>query len=342
MRLGGPARYLIEAHAVEDIEQALQWARQEGVAVIVIGEGSNIVWQDGGFNGLVIVNKILGKTITGPNKGTYELSVGAGESWDETVAFAVEHNLSGIETLSLIPGKTGAAPVQNIGAYGTEVGETIAWVDTIEVATGEHHRFTAKECAFAYRKSRFNSEDAHAYAITAVGLNLRNADSIRQGHAIALPFYKDVAAYLEEHDITKPTPADIRAAVIAIRRAKLPDPAKLANNGSFFKNPMITQEHFNQLAQEFPDMPHWVTKHGSVKLAAGWLIEAAGFKGFKDKSTGMAVWPKQALVLVNVVAKNTNDLLTFKDKICQRVFDKFGVTLEQEPELLGSAEPYSS
>lgn len=336
MRLGGPARFLLEIHSVDDIQPALQWANKESIPVVVVGEGSNIVWQDGGFNGLVLVNKIRGITLSGSQKNRYELAVGAGEKWDEVVAFAVDHNLSGIETLSLIPGTAGAAPVQNIGAYGSEASDTIAWVDATEIATGKQHRFTNAECKFDYRRSRFNTTDNGLYIITKVGFLLKNASTIQNGHAIKLPFYRDVALYLEEHGITKPTHGDIRTAVIAIRRAKLPDPEKIGNNGSFFKNPIVTSEQYAKLSAQFPGVPHWPMTEGYTKLAAGWLVEQAGFKGAQDKTTGMAVWPRQALVLINETAHHTADLLAFRNKIIAGVHAKFGVTLEQEPELLGT------
>lgn len=335
MRLGGPARFLLEVHAEEELTNAITWARQNNIATIVIGSGSNIVWQDGGFEGLVIVNKLHGITLTGPVKDAYTIEVGAGEIWDDVVAFAVDHNLSGIETLSLIPGTAGAAPVQNIGAYGAEASTTIAWVEAITIATGKLVRFSNDACDFSYRHSRFNTTDKGKYAITKVGFTLKNSSKLKNGHAISLPFYKDVALYLEEHNITKPRPGAIRDAVIAIRQAKLPDPARMANNGSFFKNPIISAEQFELLVKEYPTMPHWQTDDGRFKLAGGWLIEQAGFKGYKDKQTGMAVWPRQALVIVNVVARHTIDLLSFRNKIIAGVHAKFGITLEQEPELLG-------
>lgn len=326
MRLGGPAAYLAHVHSPSEVEEGIAWAEARSLPVIMVGGGSNIIWRDEGFAGLVLVNRIPGFELADQG-GHLLLTVGAGENWDAVVARAVAAGASGIERLSLIPGTAGATPVQNVGAYGQEIADVLVSVDAYDRQERRFVRIPAAECAFGYRRSRFNQADRGRFFITALTLRLLREPP-------RAPFYPALGRYLEERGLTHPTVQQVRDAVIAIRRAKLPDPAHVANCGSFFRNPIIPAPQAAELLRRYPDMPHWPVPGGGVKLAAGWLIDRAGFRGVADPETGMGTWPAQALVVVNHRASSTADLLRFKQKVQDEVRRRFGVTLEQEPELL--------
>jgi UDP-N-acetylmuramate dehydrogenase len=327
MRLGGKARYLADANSEEDIEELVAWAKSQNVPFMMIGLGSNIVWKDEGYSGLIIVNKLKGRVVLNEDDSSAVVKIYAGEVWDEAVAKTVENGWSGIEFLSLIPGTVGAAPVQNIGAYGAELSETLLEVEVFDTTTHKFGSVKNEDCGFAYRTSHFKTDEKGRFLITAIVMKLKKSNP-------APPFYDALNKYFEEHNITEYTPKTVREAVVAIRSSKLPDPAIIANNGSFFTNPIIEVSRFDELKQKHPSIKGWPTSDGKVKVAAGWLVEQANFKGFHDPETGMATWEKQALVLVNEHAKNTADLLRFKQKIVDKVDEMFGIILEQEPELL--------
>lgn len=327
MRLGGTADYLVEVSSRQELQQAIDWAEKYSLPMIMIGGGSNIIWRDEGFRGLVIINKILGFEKAGQfDYGTY-ITVGAGENWDQTVARTTEMGLSGIEFLSLIPGSVGATPVQNVGAYGAEVKDVITVIEAYDLQEKKFVTIRGSECEFSYRSSRFKTTDKGRYFITYITMILKPQNP-------SPPFYNALQKYLHENNITDTAPQTIRNAVIAIRQEKLPDPAVVANNGSFFANPLVEDEIFMQLAADNPDMPHWNADGGLTKLSAAWLVEQAGYKDFHDATTGMATWAKQPLVLVNEKATSTTQLIQFRDTIINAVKQKFGVTLEQEPEII--------
>jgi len=326
MGLGGTAAYVTEVHTSAEVVEALKWARERSLPVLMIGGGSNIVWSDDGFDGLLLIDKILGYEADERGEDVI-LKLGSGEPWDSVVERSVSAGLTGIESLSLVPGSTGATPIQNVGAYGQEIAQTLVSVEAYDTQAGDFVTLAAAECGFSYRNSRFKTgPDRGRFFITSITLKLRKGNP-------EPPFYGVLQAYLEEHNITEYTPAVIRKAVIAIRSSKLPDPAVIRNTGSFFANPIVDEEQFLNVNDKFPDVPNWVTANG-IKLSAAWLIAEAGFKDYHDTATGMATWPKQPLVLINEKAKSTADLLAFKQKIVEAVQAKFGITLEQEPELL--------
>ncbi len=326
MRLGGEAAYFTEIHSIEDIAEAANWADEKDLPLIVIGEGSNIVWRDEGFPGLLAVNRIKGFKKLREDLVSATYHIGAGEDWDSVVGRLVALGLSGVESLSLIPGTTGATPVQNVGAYGQEISQTLESLEAYDCKENKMVVIDNKDCDFSYRDSRFKSSDKGRFLIT--GVTLRLSKSVPKP-----PFYKTLQDYLDEHNITEFDAPTIRQAVIAIRSAKMPDWHKVANNGSFFGNPIVDQNTYERVKSEFPDVVAWEYQ-GKHKLGAGWLVESAGLRGYEDAETGMATWGKQALVLVNEHAKSTADLLKFKQKIVDKVHEKFGITLEQEPELL--------
>lgn len=326
MRLGGKARYLAEANSEDDVKKLADWVKNKSLSIITIGQGSNVVWRDEGFDGLIIVNKITGRKVLDDNNNSTQIEFGAGENWDAAVAWTVDKNLSGLEFLSLIPGMVGGAPVQNIGAYGAELAEVFVSLRAYDTVIQDFVTLEKRVCGFSYRSSCFKTIDKHRYIITSVILNLSKS-------APKPPFYEALEKYFAEHKINDYSPQSIRRTVIAIRNSKLPNPAKVANNGSFFTNPIIDKGQFEKLKEKYPDIKGWPT-NDKVKIAAGWLVEKAGFKDIHDQETGMATWPSQALVLVNEHAKNTSDLLVFKQKILAKVHEMFGIVLEQEPELL--------
>lgn len=327
MRLGGDAAYAVDVHDRADLTAAVRWADERQLPILMIGLGSNIIWRDDGFQGLLLINAMRRYEVIEEDGDNVYLTVGAGEVWDDIVKRTVEAGLTGIEALSLIPGTAGATPVQNVGAYGQEIANTLVSVEAYDRTTDSFLNIPTADCGFGYRTSRFKAADRGRFFITAITLHLMRANPTP-------PFHAGLQSYLDEHHVTEYTPSTIRNAVVAIRSQKLPDPAKVANNGSFFANPLVDEGKFAQLQSAFPDMPHWPTDEGMVKLSAAWLIEQAGFKDYHDEATGMATWPTQPLVFINEHAKTTADLLAFKQKITSAVSKQFGIALVQEPELL--------
>lgn len=327
MRLGGTAAYAVTVEGRVELLEALTWADEHKLPVLMIGSGSNIIWRDEGFPGLLIINKIERyETFHEDDENVY-ITAGAGENWDTVVERTAQAGLTGIEALSLIPGTVGATPVQNVGAYGQDVSQTITTIEVFDTMVRDFINLPGSDCGFSYRSSIFKTTARGRYYITAVTFHLRKASP-------QPPYYDSVARYFSEHNITDVTPQVLRDTVIAIRSSRLPDPAKVANNGSFFANPIVSSADLVRLRAGWPDIPCWTLPDGSAKIPAAWLIEQAGFKNYQDAETGMATWPLQPLVLVNEHAKNTADLLSFKQKIVSGVQAKFGVTLVQEPELL--------
>jgi UDP-N-acetylmuramate dehydrogenase len=329
MRLGGTVRYFTEITKRTDIEEAVNWAVEHQAPPLMIGGGSNIIWRDEGFEGLLLVNKILGYQEFPEDELNTYLTIGAGENWDSVVERTVKAGLTGIEALSLIPGTVGATPIQNVGAYGQEIADTLVSIEAYDLHTRSFLTIPAADCAFGYRTSRFKTTDRDRFFIISVTLHLMKKNP-------EPPFYRALAEYLAtKHQDAPFTPQIIRDAVIDIRSHKLPDPEKVANNGSFFANPLIDRAQLTQLQADYPDLPHWdMTDPNLVKIPAAWLIEQTGFKDAHDKETGMATWKTQPLVLVNEHAQSTADLMKFKQKIIDAVQEKFGIELIQEPELL--------
>lgn len=327
MRLGGTAAYMVDVHSRTEVQQAIAWAEERNLPVMMIGGGSNIVWRDEGFPGLVIINKIMGFEEQQEDDENYFVHIGAGENWDDVVKRTVDKGMTGIEALSLIPGTAGATPIQNVGAYGQEISQTLVSVEAYDRQVKQIVNIQNMDCAFGYRTSRFKTADRGRFFITGLTLHLLHQDP-------QPPYYAALEQYLAEHNIQERTPQTVRDAVIAIRSAKLPDPAKVANNGSFFANPIIDESQLAQLQADHPNVPHWPAGEGRVKIPAAWLMEQAGLKGVHDQATGMATWPLQPLVLVNEHAQSTAQLLEFRQKIIDTIRQKFNITLEQEPELL--------
>lgn len=328
MHLGGPAAHVAEIHNRPELTAALDWAKQQNLPVVMIGGGSNIIWKDEGFKGLLLVNKVAGYEDFAEDEENHYLTIGAGENWDSVVERSVAGGLTGIEALSLVPGTAGATPIQNVGAYGQEISQTLVSLEVYDIQDSSFKTLAASDCGFSYRNSRFKAgPDRGRFFIMSLTLHLMKANP-------QAPFYLSVQQYFDQNNIVSPTPADLRQAVVNIREAKLPDPVVVNNCGSFFANPIVDKGVLAQITADFGPPPNWEVGNGQFKLAAAWLIEQAGLKDYHDEATGMATWPTQPLVFVNEKARSTADLLAFRQKIIDTVQQKFHVTLTQEPELL--------
>lgn len=327
MRLGGRAAFLIEVSSVEELSSAVKAAKDHQLAFVIIGTGSNIIWRDEGFNGLVIVNRIKGfKIVSDDDVATY-IAIGAGEEWDPVVERVVSMGLSGIECLSLIPGTAGATPVQNVGAYGQEIAQTLVSLTAYDTQADKLVTLSTSDCSFGYRSSIFNTSASGRYLIVEITLMLSKTK-------LMPPFYASLATYLEQHNITDYGPQTIRNAVMAIRRDKLPDPKVIANNGSFLANPIIDRSLLTNLEDKYGSVPSWPAGDNQFKIPAAWLLDRLGYHDYFDAETGMATWPKQSLVFVNKAAKSTADLIKFVDKIKRSVKQEFNIDLRQEPLIL--------
>lgn len=288
---------------------------------LVLGGGSNLVLT-GDFPGLVIKVAIAGRALVEEDAEAWYVRAGAGESWHAFVRWTLAQGWGGLENLSLIPGTVGASPIQNIGAYGVELEERFHSLDAISLENGQMRRFDRADCAFGYRDSVFKHAEAARWLIVSVTFRLPR-------HWRPITGYGELARELEVSTGGDPTAEQVSDAVIAIRRRKLPDPAEIGNAGSFFKNPVVTPDFFAQLVARNPGMPHYVQPDGGVKLAAGWLIDACGWKG---RSLGpVGCFERQALVLVNRGGARGADVLRVASAIQHDVERRFGLRLEPEP-----------
>ena len=322
MRLGGNARFMTDIHSSAEVAQIVQKAAEQNLHMYVLGGGSNTVVRDEGFDGLVLRNRIPGFEVVADTASDTTIKIGAGENWDSVVKRTVDMNLIGIECLSAIPGTAGAAPVQNIGAYGQEVAETLISLEAYDIQDGQHVTLTNEQCGFSYRHSIFRGESAGRYIITSITLRLYKA-------APQPPFYKAVQDYLDTNNVTLYTAKALRDAVMAIRKDKLPDPKERPNNGSFFKNAIVEDWQLSDLRAEYPDVPTYDMPDGRFKVPTGWLIEQTGLKG--QLLHGMRVHDKNALVLINESAASYADLAAARDEIIGAVRDTFRIIIEQEP-----------
>jgi UDP-N-acetylmuramate dehydrogenase len=289
--------------------------------VLHMGGGSNLLFK-GNFDGIVLHSAIKGVEVVEETADAVLVRVGAGEVWDDFVAWAVEHGYGGVENLSLIPGEVGASAVQNIGAYGVEAKDVIALVEAMELSNGQKRIFGNLECNYAYRQSIFKNQLRGKYAITYVTYRLQKQPMLKLE-------YGNIRAVLGDRE--EVTVADVRQAIIDIRNAKLPDPKVQGNAGSFFMNPVVSREKFLSIQKDYPQMPFYEVE-GGVKIPAGWMIDQCGWKG---KSLGRAgVHDKQALVLVNLGGATSDEIITLCNTICQDVREKFGIDIHPEVNLI--------
>lgn len=322
MRIGGPTRFMADATSPEELATTYQNATSRQLPVFILGGGSNTLCSDAGFDGIIIRPRIMGIETIGEDVASVTFRVGAGEIWDDIVKMTVDKNLSGMEALSAIPGTVGAAPVQNIGAYGQELQDVFVELEAYDTSTNSFVKLSAEECGFAYRHSIFRGSEEGRYIITHVILRVYKSPP-------GPPFYDALQKYFDEHNITTFSPQIIRDAVIAIRSDKLPDPAKRPNTGSFFKNAIIEEWQLNDLLQNYPTAPHYDFGEKRHKIPTGWLIEQTGLKG--QLLHGMRVHDKNALVLINESATGYADLDAAREEIIGKVRDMFRIDIEQEP-----------
>ncbi len=316
---------LKEINDVSELISALSDARLKHKKVYLLGGGSNILLTRRRYAYWFLKNNIKGIEVVENTPETQTIKFGSGESWQDAVNYALENNLGGLENLSLIPGTMGAAPIQNIGAYGVELKDVFVKLEAVSLETFEIKTFYKQDCQFGYRASVFKNTLKGKYCITQVYLELKK-QSAEQTHHLQI-VYGDIQRVLNEKKIILPTIQDVSKAVIEIRQSKLPDPKHIGNAGSFFKNPEINLEELSVLKQKFPDIIHFPTEKGA-KLAAGWLIEQCGWKGKRRQNIG--VHDRQALVIVNYGSGTGSEIKKLCADIQKSVQKKFGITLSPE------------
>ncbi|MFH6944431.1 UDP-N-acetylmuramate dehydrogenase [Flavobacterium sp. FlaQc-50] len=313
------AKQFVAVHSIAELKTVLQENKNQ--KKFILGGGSNmLLTQD--IDALVIHIDLKGKKIIEENDDFVWVESQAGETWHDFVLWTIENNFGGLENMSLIPGNVGTTPVQNIGAYGTEIKDTFVSCEAINIESQEIKTFTNADCNFGYRESVFKNEIKDQYIITTVIYKLT-----KRNHKINTS-YGDIQTELAKNNITTPTLKDVSNAVIAIRQSKLPDPKELGNSGSFFKNPILLKSDFEKIHQKFPEMKFYEVSDTEVKVPAGWLIEQAGFKGKRFGDAG--VHKNQALVLVNYGNATGQEILAVSKAVQDTVFKTFGIHIEAE------------
>lgn len=318
------AKYFIEAGSVQEIISALDFAKTNNLSKMLLNGGSNMLLTHD-FDGLVLKLNLKGIEIVSETEDFVEVKVQSGENWHEFVKWTLQNDFGGLENLSLIPGNCGTAPMQNIGAYGVEIKDSMKELSALEIKTGEIKIFTNEDCKFDYRESVFKNELKNRFIITDVTFKLT-----KRNHKLNTS-YGAIQSELEKLNIQNPTIQDVSHAVINIRQSKLPDPKEIGNSGSFFKNPVISKDRFEQLQKQFPDISGYVSGE-EVKVAAGWLIENAGWKGKRFGDAG--IHEKQALVLVNYGNATGQEIYDLSQRILDDIFDKYGIQLEREVNII--------
>lgn len=314
------AGYLAIVDSIEDLDEIYQTGRFRSQRKMVLGGGSNVLFTRG-FTGIVAKNEIRGIQVQSETEEDVLVSVGAGENWHQFVLWCVERGYGGVENLSLIPGTVGAAPMQNIGAYGVELKEVFHSLEAYEIKSGKTISFYKEDCKFDYRFSIFKGELRDEFIITKVFFKLSKKPTFNVS-------YGDIKVTLEKMGVGELTLKNVSQAVINIRQSKLPDPMDIGNAGSFFKNPIIEKLHFEALEAEFENIKSYPINNEKVKVPAGWLIENAGWKGYRDGDIG--VHDKQALVLVNHGNGRGRDIFKLSNEIMKSIQGKFGIELERE------------
>jgi UDP-N-acetylmuramate dehydrogenase len=316
LKVGGPARYFTVVQSVDELEQARQFAQQTDVPVVVFGQGSNVLVSEHGYDGLVIINQILGKSYQEESTATF----GAGENWDDVVADTVAQGLWGLENLSHIPGTVGATPVQNVGAYGVEVSDLITSVEAFSLQTGAIKTFQNSECKFAYRDSYFKTDTGRDWIITSVTFSLSRDSSA------AVLGYADLRTFTESKmDFTQ---LELRNEIIRIRSQKFPDWQQVGTAGSFFKNPIVSKQHLDELLTQYPDLPHFLQPNGKYKIALGWILDKiCNLRGYCDGEVCLS--QHQALVLLNH-GTSAGKVIEFVSYVQTEVYKKTKIKIEPE------------
>tara|TARA_R110000868_G_scaffold410693_6_gene699905 strand:+ start:32338 stop:33315 length:978 start_codon:yes stop_codon:yes gene_type:complete len=318
------AHFFVEINSLEQLKEALQFANSENIPVFILGGGSNILFIED-FSGLVILNRIRGMKVISENENDISIKFGAGENWHESVLYCVEKGYGGIENLSLIPGTVGAAPIQNIGAYGVELKDVFVSLEAFLIDKGSTKIFSQSECKFGYRDSIFKKELKGNAIIISVTLKLDKKPSPNVE-------YVSLKEKLNKKGVTDPSIKEVSNAVIEVRQSKLPDPKEIGNTGSFFKNPIISVYQFDELKSQYPNLPSYPVSERQVKVPAGWLIEVAGWKGKRTGDAG--VHSKQALVLVNYGSASGKEIWALAEEVIESVHQKFDIRLTPEVNIL--------
>lgn len=322
LNISAKTRYFAEIKSVDKLQKVLSHPESSAWEIFVLGGGSNVLFADD-FGGLILHVEIKRREIVREHGEFVWVKFGAGENWHETVRYCINQGWGGIENLSLIPGTVGAAPIQNIGAYGVELTDVFESLEAVHIKTGQVRRFDKEDCRFGYRDSIFKNELKGRYVITDVVLRLTK----EQKHELNTE-YGAIQSKLDEWGIREPSIRDISDVVIDIRNSKLPDPQTLGNAGSFFKNPIVDKEVFNRIKEDYPEVPGYPMNNGSVKVPAGWLIEETGWKGKVIGSVG--TYEQQALVIVNHGGATGKEILQLAGLIRQSVEEEFGIELVPE------------
>lgn len=320
LKIGDAAEFFAVIKNLNDLKEAIVWARQNKKLIYILGGGSNVLIA-GKIKGLVLKNEIKGIEIVDKQPDYVLVEAKAGESWTKFVNFTIEHNLYGLENLYLIYGTVGAAPIQNIGAYGVELKDNFYHLKAIDLKTGHEKNFSLKDCRFAYRDSIFKNKLKGKYFIYSVTLKLKRQADLKLD-------YGSIREELLKKNIINPSLRDVIKVITEIRNSKLPNPGILPNAGSYFKNTEISQLKYNNLLKKYPKMPSFPAAKGKVKIPTGWLIETAGFKGKKFGPVSM--YEKQALILVNHGGAEAKHVLTLVKKIKNVVKKKFGLDINEE------------
>ena len=327
------AKHFAEINDIQELEALIHSDVFKNERHLILSGGNNVLFQEDTFDGIVVYINTKGIEIIKEEGNDVIVRAQAGEDWPEFVKKMVAIGLYGVENLAHIPGKVGAAPVQNIGAYGMELKDSFLRCEAMELATGEKRVFTKKECAFGYRNSVFKNELKGQFVITSVDFLLHKQSELKLE-------YGNIKAYLSEHGIESPTLQQLHDAICAIRDAKLPDVKQIGSAGSFFKNSVIEKEQFEALQKDYPNIPHYDEPNGKVKIPAGWLIEHSGpstgsgtsWKGWRNEHVG--VYEKQALVLVHYGGGKGQDIVELAKKIQESVEAKFGIQISPEVNLV--------
>lgn len=317
------AKFFCEINSIADLKKAL--SLQGYPTLFVLGGGSNmLITKD--LENLVLHINLKGIEVISENKDEAIIKVSAGENWHNMVLWTLDHDYGGLENLSLIPGNTGTAPIQNIGAYGVELKDTFVSCDAMEIATQELKTFTKEECQFGYRDSYFKNEGLGKYIITSVSFKLT-----KRNHKLNVD-YGAIVSELQNSGITNPSIKDVSNAVIAIRKSKLPDPKELGNSGSFFKNPVVDKQQFDNFTKMNPNAPFYKVAENEFKIPAGWLIEQCGYKGKRFGDAG--VHKNQALVLVNYGDASGAEIIDLAENIIDSVSQRFGIVISPEVNII--------
>ena len=317
------AKQFVAVHSIEELKSVL--VQNTSKNKFILGGGSNMLLTKD-IDALVIHIDLKGKKIVEENDDFVWVESQAGENWHEFVIWTIDNNFGGLENMSLIPGNVGTTPVQNIGAYGTEIKDTFVSCEAMKIESFEMRSFNKADCHFGYRESIFKNEVKDQYIITSVVFKLT-----KNNHNINIS-YGDIASELEKLNIIKPSLRDVSNAVITIRQSKLPDPKVLGNSGSFFKNPIVLKSDFEPIHMKFPEMKFYEISETEVKVPAGWLIEQAGFKGKRFGDAG--IHKNQALVLVNYGTATGQEILNVSKEIQDTIFKKFGIQIEAEVNII--------